>query len=120
MQFLRMGGEMKSIFYILGCLMMFVLGFVVDGLSTKVPREAMAVGDMIGAERVVRSYYDSKGAVPEVWSGFGVNSMTNRYGNQIEYFVTNNYYVTLRACGFGGEHSRVKNYFIRQFDVREK
>ena len=28
MQFLRMGGEMKSIFYILGCLMMFVLGFV--------------------------------------------------------------------------------------------
>ncbi len=28
MQFLRMGGEMKSIFYILGCSMMFVLGFV--------------------------------------------------------------------------------------------
>ena len=56
---------MKSIFYILGCLMMFVLGFVVDGLITKVPREAMAVGDMIGAERVVRSYYDSKGAVTE-------------------------------------------------------
>ncbi len=111
---------MKSIFSILGCLMMFVLGFVVDGLITKVPREAMAVGDMIGAERVVRSYYDSKGAVPEIWSGFGVNSMTNRYGNQIEYFVTNNYYVTLRAYGFGGEHSRVKNYFIRQFDVREK
>ena len=45
-------------------------GICFDGLITKVPREAMAVGDMIGAERVVRSYYDSKGTVPEIWSQF--------------------------------------------------
>jgi len=111
---------MKSVYYVLGCLLMFVLGFLFDGLITKIPREAMAVGDMIRAERAIKSYYNSKGIVPDSWSAIGIDSMKNRYGNPIEYSVANSYHVTLRACGFGSEHSQVKNYFILQFDVREK
>ena len=119
LQYLLLGTEMKSVFYMFVCLAMFVLGFVVDGLITKMPREAMAAGDMMRAERMVRAYYNSKGSVPRSWSDIGCNSLTNRYGNVIEYSVANDYFVTLKAHGFGGGHSLVKNYFVRQFDVRQ-
>lgn len=60
---------MKSVFYMFVCLAMFVLGFVVDGLITKMPREAMAAGDMMRAERMVRAYYNSKGECPAFMVG---------------------------------------------------
>lgn len=111
---------MKKLFYMLGCVAMFVLGYVFDGLICKMPREALSAGDMISAERMVKAYYKSKGKVPCSWADVGCNSLTNHYGNPIEYSVTNDYFVTLRAYGFGGGHTFVKNYFVRQFDVREK
>lgn len=111
---------MKNLFYLLGCVAMFVLGYVFDGLITKMPREALSAGDMICAERMVRAYYNSKGKAPLSWADVSCNNLTNRYGNPIEYSVTNDYFVTLRAYGFGGEHSQVKNLFVRQFDVRKE
>ena len=120
MQRRRRDDEMKNIVYVLGCVVMFVLGYVFDGLITKMPREAMSAGDMIAAERMVRAYYNSKGKVPRSWADVSCNILTNRYGNPIEYSVANDYFVTLSAYGFGGEHSQVRNYFVRQFDVRKE
>lgn len=115
---------MKLMGYILSCMISFAIGFAVDNAITRVPREALAEIDMIRLERGIRSHFVANGALPcslsDVCDSGGSMSLTNRYGNPIVYSVTNDYFVTLQAYGFGGEHSQVKNLFVRQFDVREE
>ena len=115
---------MKLMGYMLSCMISFAIGFAVDNAITRVPREALAENDMICLERGIRSRFVENGVLPhtlaDICDSEGRMSLTNHYGNPIEYSVTNDYIVTLRAYGFGGEHSPVKNYFVLQFDVREK
>ena len=123
--FFQRSKSFHEIFFWPVCILAFVLGvLMVESGGRRVPKEEMTEREIFRIEGAVREYFEEKGELPCALTNIrdfeGGISLTNVYGNPIEYSVTNGYFVTLRACGFGGEHSRVKNYFIRQFDVRRK
>ena len=112
---------MKPIFWIIACMLFFMLGFLVDGMITRVPREALAQNDLIRVERCIRKYYSDTRRLPvslnDAANGKEV-PLVNSYGHPIEYSVSNEFEVSLRALGYGGNNSDVKNYYVRMFDVR--
>lgn len=123
--FFQRNKSLYEIFFWPACIFTFALGvLMVESGGRRIPQEEMAAREMFRIEGAIREYFEAKGEYPRTLADIrafeGGISLTNAYGNSIEYSVSNGYFVTLRACGFGGEHSQVKNYFIRQFDVREK
>lgn len=114
---------MKTIFLIIACMFFFVLGFLVDGMITKVPREALAQSEIVRMERAIRNFHAAKKRLPisldEIANSNGF-SKTNVYGYAIEYTRINKFEVWLRSAGYGGESADVKNYYGKQFDVRSE
>ena len=107
------------------CILAFVLGILlVESKGRRVLQEEMAEREMFRVEGAIREHFAAKGELPRTLSDIrdfeGGFPQTNIYGNPIEYSVTNDSIVTLRAYGFGGERSQIRNYFVRQFDVREE
>lgn len=117
---------MRFIRAIILVILAFIGGCLFDGLITYVPQDALTKNAIEGVERGIRKYYKAKGFLPKdvdalrEFLGEGDDFAINAWAIPIMYVSTNETSVTLSTYGPGGKSARIRQEFIRQFDVSKE
>ena len=110
---------MKVLALFIVVLLGFLLGFVCDGLITRIPKDVQTCSHMLVLEREIKNYRQRLGKLPASLDGLPLDGREhcrrNAWGEEISYVVTNGTEVILRTFGQGGSDAKIVQTFERRF-----